>query len=355
MRLSLLTLEYPPQKGGIASYYRGIVDALRSKGYEMEVIHDGLLFRRFWPRWVRGITTLRKHIAAKKPDLLLIGQILPLGAVAWMLRKKATYAVFLHGMDILSAKQSSRKRWIARKILGEAKFIVVNSDFTGKQVTAYGAALAEKTVRVYPCPTARVSPSPETVETLRRKLGLSGKRMFITMGRVVERKGHDRVIRALPKILERIPEAIYIVAGLGSYLDKLTRLATELGVQHAVRFVGGVSDEERAALFDLCDFCIMPSRQNGADVEGFGLVFLEAALSGKPSIGGRSGGIPEAILDEETGLLVDPEDVDTIADASIRLLTDDALRATLGRQARTRAQNEFTWKKQIQPLLKRLV
>lgn len=354
MRISLLTLEYPPQKGGIASYYQGMAETLRASGYEVEVIADGLLFRHFRPRWVRGVTTLRKHIEAKKPDLFLVGHILPLGVVAWMLRKKIPYAVVLHGMDILSAAQSPRKRWVAQRILDEAEFVVVNSEFTRNLLADYGVPIAEKTIRLYPCPETPQPPSPETVETLRRKLGLSGKKVLLTMGRVVTRKGHDKVIQALPKILERASETIYIVAGLGHYLDSLTKLAGTLGIQHAIRFVGGVSDEERAALFELCDFCIMPSRQIGADVEGFGLVFLEAALFGKPSIGGRSGGIPEAILDGKTGILVNPESSDDIADAAVKLLTDDTLRATLGTQAKARTQQEFSWEKQIQPLLQRL-
>lgn len=354
MKISLLTLEYPPQKGGVASYYRGIVKTLLAKGYEVEVITEKLLFRYFWPRWVRGVTTVRKHIEAKNPDMLLVGQVLPLGTVAWILRKKTPYALFLHGMDILSATQSPRKRWITQKILDEARFIVVNSDFTRDALTAYGTLLTEKTIRIYPCPANRVSPPPETIEELRRKLGLSGKKILLTMGRVVTRKGHDKVIQALPKILEREPGAIYIVAGLGPHLDTLTKLAADLNVQHAVRFVGGVSDEERTAFFELCDFCIMPSRQIGPDVEGFGLVFLEAAIHGKPSIGGRNGGIPEAILDGRTGLVVNPEDTDDIANATIKLLTDDILRVKLGQQAKVRTENEFTWGKQIQPLLKRL-
>ncbi len=352
MKISLITLEYPPQKGGVATYYRGVVETLRAKGYDVSVIHEGLLFKHFWPRWVRGITVLRKHIAVQKPDLVLVGQILPLGTVAWILRKRAPYAVFLHGMDLLSAMASPRKKWLATRILAEAKYIIVNSDFTGTQLAAYHMPLREKIVRVYPCPAPATPPSPEMADSLRRKLGLSGKKILFTMARVVQRKGHDMVIRALPKTLARIPETVYIIAGLGAYLETLEKLAHKLGVGHAVRFIGGVSDTERDALFELCDLFLMPARQKGADVEGFGLVFLEAALHGKPSIGGRSGGIPEAVIDGETGVLVNPENADEIADAAVQLLTDDTLRAKLGQQAKTRAQNEFTWDKQIQPLLR---
>lgn len=354
MKIALLTFEYPPQKGGVASYYHGVVETLRAHGHDMHIISEGLLFRRFWPRWVRGVTTVRTHIAREKPDMLLVGQILPLGTIAWMLRKKIPYAVFLHGMDVLSAMQSPRKRWLAKNILEQAKFIITNSDFTGRQLTAHGLSLNEKVLRVYPCPQLPQPSSSETLDTLRRKFGLSGKKIILTMGRVVKRKGHDMMIRALPKILEAVPEAIYVVAGLGPHLDTLTKTATDLKIQHAVRFVGGVSDEERDALLKLCDVFAMPSRQVGPDVEGFGLVFLEAALHGKPAIGGRSGGIPEAVIDGQTGLLVNPEDVDDIARAAIKLLTDGTLREKLGEQAKTRTEKEFTWEKQIHPLLEHL-
>jgi phosphatidyl-myo-inositol dimannoside synthase len=204
---------------------------------------------------------------------------------------------------------------------------------------------------VYPCPAISPNVKPADVEAMRQRLGLSGKKVLLTLGRVVERKGYDTVIKAMPEISKHVPEAVYVVAGVGSYLGKLGKMVEDMKLQSAVRFVGSVSDEERAAYFYLCDLFVMPSRQIGPDVEGFGIVYLEAAMFGKPSIGGNSGGVPEAILDSKTGALVDPSDADALARVVVQLLRDDAVRHELGQNAKARALYEFRWERQVEGLI----
>jgi phosphatidylinositol alpha-1,6-mannosyltransferase len=159
------------------------------------------------------------------------------------------------------------------------------------------------------------------------------------------------VIEALPEIIKKVPNVIYLICGKGPHKKKLISLVNKNNLSDYVKFLGQLPQEDLTAYYQLCDVFIMPSRQlpNG-DVEGFGIVFIEANLFGKPVIGGRSGGIPEAILDGQTGVLVNPIDIINIADAAIQLLTDKTLSQRLGQQGQIRARNDFDWKIQTEKI-----
>ena len=163
----------------------------------------------------------------------------------------------------------------------------------------------------------------------------------------MSRKGHDMVIRALPLLCKSTSDFTYLIVGDGPYRDNLEALAADLGVHEQVVFAGHLTDEILPDVYALCDVFVMPSRDNSmlCDIEGFGLVFLEANACGKPVIGGRSGGIPDAVVDGVTGILVRPDDPEDIADALKRILNDNALALRLGRQGRDRVVNQFTWGK----------
>ena len=146
-------------------------------------------------------------------------------------------------------------------------------------------------------------------------------------------------------MIGRYPNLRYVLVGYGPYREDLERAASELGIASHVLFAGKVPHEELLDYFAVSDVFVMPSHVNEAqcDVEGFGIVFLEANACGKPVVGGRSGGIPDAIVEGETGLLVDPLSPQAVADALGRLLDDPALARRLGEQGRTRALQDFAW------------
>jgi len=157
------------------------------------------------------------------------------------------------------------------------------------------------------------------------------------------RKGQDRVIQALPRIRQSLPHVKYVMVGMGEELASLTTLAHELGVQDSVIFAGGVPDQELAAYYAACDVFIMPNRQIGDDIEGFGIVYLEAGAAGKPVIGGKSGGTDDAIIDGVTGMRVDGNSSVEIADAVIDLLSTPGRGKAMGMHGRQRVENEFAW------------
>jgi phosphatidylinositol alpha-1,6-mannosyltransferase len=163
---------------------------------------------------------------------------------------------------------------------------------------------------------------------------------------MVERKGHDMVIRALPRLRGAHPDVRYVICGGGSEADveRLRALARSEGVSELVAFVGHVPEEDVADLYRSCAVCVMPSRiLAGGDSEGFGITFLEAGACGRPVIGGRQAGVLDAVVDGETGLLVDPEDPGAIAEAIGGLLDDPQRARRMGEAGRARVLADFTW------------
>jgi phosphatidylinositol alpha-1,6-mannosyltransferase len=157
------------------------------------------------------------------------------------------------------------------------------------------------------------------------------------------RKGQDMVIHALSRIRQSIPQVKYVMVGTGEELAALTTMAQDLGVQDSVVFAGGVPDQELAAYYAACDVFIMPNRQIGGDIEGFGIVYLEANAAGKPVIGGKSGGTDDAIVDGVTGIRVNGNNSIEIANAVIDLLSTPDKAKAMGARGRQRVENGFTW------------
>lgn len=184
---------------------------------------------------------------------------------------------------------------------------------------------------------------PFDATSLRQSLGLVDKTVLLTVGRLVPRKGIDTTLHALPHVLRVVPNLTYLIVGTGPDRDRLEQLATDLGVAEHVHFVGWVSAEDLPRFYNVADAFVMPSHETASNVEGFGIVFLEAGASGVPVVGARSGGIPDAIRDGETGLLVPPSSPSDLAAALIRLLTASEWAARLGRQARRFVVDELSW------------
>jgi phosphatidylinositol alpha-1,6-mannosyltransferase len=160
------------------------------------------------------------------------------------------------------------------------------------------------------------------------------------------------VIRALPRVLRTIPDTTYLIVGDGPCRRDLEKQARELGVAERVVFAGQVCDAELPDYYALSDVFIMASREQAEDctVEGFGIVYLEANACGKPVIGGRSGGVPDAVQDGETGLLVDPHSPEEVARALMNLLTDRTRAARMGKVGRARVVQEFSWSRMAEQI-----
>ena len=183
-------------------------------------------------------------------------------------------------------------------------------------------------------------------EQVQRKLAKDSQPILLTVGRLVRRKGHSQVMAALPQIASEVGPVKYVIVGSGPEEQNLHRLAKEYGTEDCVEFLGEVDDRELPALYQTADVFVMPSRDlYGQPIEGLGLVYLEANLCGLPVVAGNTGGVSDAVVDGETGLLVNPEDPAAIASAVIRLLSDRDLAAQLAAAGRARVIEEFTWER----------
>jgi phosphatidylinositol alpha-1,6-mannosyltransferase len=349
MSLLLAVNDFPPALGGEATLYHalarhlpaGSAVVLAPRGRGDKAIDAQLqieVVRRWLPphrgeisRIVRGLLAgvyLTTLIATRHVDYLACGQLLSLGAPASLLARLARmrYAVFVHGADL--ADYHARVPWgaLARWILAGAHAVIANSRYTAALIERLLPGVVRRIVvlpmGVDPAPSTRT----ERSETLRVRYGLAGWRILLSVSRLVAMKGHDVVIAALPGLLARFPDLAYLIVGHGPHRAALEELAGRLGVRERVIFAGAVDRGELADHFRLATLFVQLSRLTDRydGLEGFGLAFLEAASHGVPGIGGRTGGVPEAVLEGESGLLVDPCEPAAFAAAAARLLSDAA-------------------------------
>ena len=188
----------------------------------------------------------------------------------------------------------------------------------------------------------------EQIELFRQRLGLENKPLLLTVGNVTERKGQDVVIRALPELLQSVPEVHYLLVGLPTLKAELTNLAQRLGVEDRVHFLGRLDAQALVAAYNACDVYVMTSRHSkSGDFEGYGIAAVEAALCGKPAVVSGGSGLEEAIQPDQTGLVVPEDDPGATAVAIARLLQDGPLRLQFGLKARQRALTEQTWANRV--------
>ncbi|MCX6745467.1 MAG: glycosyltransferase family 4 protein [Candidatus Parcubacteria bacterium] len=361
----LITIDFPPQTGGVANYLANFCQNLPDNklvvlankvenvhhfdGHQKyKIIRENLLSRYFWPKWLRTYFIARKIIREEKIEQIIISHILPMGYIALML--KLPFIIILHGYDIMNAQKSSWKKYWAKKILSKARYIIVNSHNTQKQVLKLSIPENKITI-VYPCPNIKTEQLNEhEKQIIKNELNLHHKKIMISVGRLTPRKGFDKVIEALPEVIKQIPNLVYIIVGNGPDRERLEKLAEDLKVRGNLIIAEDIPNSNLSAFYDLANIFIMPARQIGEDIEGFGIVYLEANLFSKPVIAGRSGGVEDAVLDGQTGILVNPESVQEIGSAILRLFNDPELANKLGIQGKERVLLEFQWPKQIEKI-----
>lgn len=347
-KILLATLEFPPDRGGVARYYGEIV-----KHWPGEVSILKPRFWRLWPHWLPLLWQVGRQVKKEKIEMLWVGQVLPLGYVALWLkkRKKIPYAVFTHGMDILLPQKSWwKKRWL-KKIIEAADLVAANSEFTRGELIKLGVEEG-RTVVVYPCPglNSELRMTNSELRTPNYEIEKRNK-VILSVGRLVKRKGFDKVIEAMPRVLKRVPEAKCVIIGAGPEVAGYRLQVTELGLDEKIYILENINDEELISWYQRSNVFVMPCRQIGADVEGFGMVFLEAASFGKPVVAGDAGGAPEAIHHGYGGFVVDSESTEELYQAMIKLLIDDNFAKRMGEYGRQWVERNFQWEREIGKLI----
>jgi phosphatidylinositol alpha-1,6-mannosyltransferase len=361
MNVLLFTLEYPPFHGGVANYYGNLVKHWpETAGIFVLDNNEGRLINQHWPilKWLPAIWRLKKVLANKRVGHIIVGQILPLGTVALItsLSYGSNYSVVLHGLDFTSATKVWHKKILAKMILNRAKKIICTNNYTAELVKKFlPTSKADKITAVNPGAGGRATHNAQGIKRLREKYNLKNKTILLSVGRLIKRKGFDKVIEALPKVLEKVPNLHYVIIGDGPELKNYELRIANYELQSDVIVINNATDDERDSWYDICDIFIMPARNINGDLEGFGLVYLEANLAGKPVIAGRSGGVADAVADGLNGLLVDGEKVEEISQAIINLAQDADLRRKLGQQGQERAVRDFNWPKQVKKIYENIM
>ncbi|OBF23777.1 glycosyltransferase family 4 protein [Mycobacterium sp. ACS4331] len=365
-RVLLVTNDFPPRRGGIQSYLEELVVRLAATGqHELTV---------YAPRWkdapafdeqaesagyrvVRHPGTLMlpvPTVESRMSDLIerheaetvWFGAAAPLALLAPRARRAGASRVIAstHGHEV-GWSMLPVARSALRRIGDGADVITYVSRYTrGRFASAFGAHAAME--HLPPGVDAkRFAPDPAARAELRARYGLGDRPTVVCVSRLVPRKGQDMLIRALPRIRQRIDGAVLVIVGCGPYRETLEKLAHEHGVAEHVVFTAGVPSRELAGHYALGDVFAMPCRTRGAglDVEGLGIVFLEASATGVPVVAGTSGGAPETVLDGQTGTVVDGRSLDGIVDAVADLLADPDRAAAMGARGREWVLAQWQW------------
>jgi phosphatidyl-myo-inositol dimannoside synthase len=352
---------FPPQVGGISHFMASVGAALGSQRVccltgvscngSLKDIAGVKIYRRPKAFAEGNIQALSWSIAISQIMMQQRPQAVQLATASegylglWM-RKwlKLPFVIYAHGNEVLAAMRDDWQK--PRLALQQANRVLANSRFTADLVEKIGVHPKRIEILHPGCETSHFRPLEPNIDLRKKLFGARQKdRVLLTVGGLVARKGQDMVIRALPKVLQRIPNVLYLIVGDGRDRARLEALTSATGVQDRVIFAGQVPDSDLPDIYALSDVFVMPSRSRleDCDVEGFGLVYLEANACGKPVIGGREGGVADAILEGETGFLADPCDSDHIAHLLLRLLSDDELSRRMGEKGRKRVVSDFTW------------
>jgi phosphatidylinositol alpha-1,6-mannosyltransferase len=286
-------------------------------------------------------------------EFMWCGNLKPAGYPArwtWQ-RHRVPYGILLHGGDLLilrrQARRSQLKRRAARALLEDAAVLVGNSWWTGelcREVLAELGLPAEDRVQTVALGTDPLGFRPRiSTDDVRRRYDLDDRRWLISVARLTRHKGLDTGIKVLARLASDYADLAYVVIGSGEELPALKELARGLDVGERVRFLTNVPDSDLPALYNCGEIYLGLSRLLDEQAEGFGISLVEASACGLPVLAGRAGGIPDAVSDGETGLLVDTDLPDTVVPALRRLLEDGSLRAGMGRAGRQAVERYYNW------------
>lgn len=349
-KILLVTNDLGPRAGGIESFVLSLVERvpkgcliIYTSTQKGSAPFDAQLLERFGAVVIRDrakilLPTPRvNHRAVKilkqyQIKTVWFGAAAPLALMARQLRTcGATNIVALsHGHEIWWAKIPVLKQ-LLRKIIKDVDHLGYLGQFTKGEIVKASNQI-DKLVQIAPgIDTDHFMPKSARADLI-KKYRLEDRRVIVSVGRLVHRKGQDKLIESLPKILQSFPEAVLLLVGEGPIKQMLKNTAKQLGVTNNVIFAGRVQHIDLPDYICLGEVFAMPvrSRFAGLEVEGLGIVYLEASACALPVIVGNSGGATDAVIDSVTGLLVDGSDTDQIADAVCKLLTDQSRAKAMG-------------------------
>jgi phosphatidylinositol alpha-1,6-mannosyltransferase len=364
-KILCITNDFGPRAGGIETFVIGLIERLphgsvivytsRQEGSEpfdkkwftefgVEVIRDR---SRILLPSLRVGRKVRALVRNRGLTTVFFGAAAPLGLLSQGLRRSGVQRIvaLTHGHEVWWAKVWPFS-WAMRRIGNGVDNLTYLGNFTRTEISRALSQRAANSMR-------KIAPGIDTdhfapradAQSLRAELGLSENKVIVSVGRLVHRKGQDTLIESMPKILMQIPDAHLLFIGEGPYKDYLVKRAAELKVSHAITFIGRIQYADLPRYICVGDIFAMPSRSRlaGLEVEGLGIVYLEASACGLAVIGGKSGGAPDAVLEGETGFAVDGTSADSVAEAAVALLDNPELARQMGVRGRQWIIDEWRW------------
>lgn len=366
-RYLVLTELFLPTKGGTAVWFGEVYRRLGGKGVHIvtasvpgDLDHDSThpntvhrlnLARHPWlrpsslPMYLRLFFRSLRLGLTRDFEAVHAGRVLPEGLVAWAVARliRRPVVIYAHGEEITTWRRSPRRLRAMRFAYRHADKVVANSEFTREQLLALGVA-PERIEIIYPGVDVERFHSGYDTADLTASIGLEeGQRLILSVGRLSRRKGFDQVIQSLPGLLEAGIDVRYALIGIGEDAQHLRTLAEQSGVADRVHFLGHVEPDDLPRWYCAADIFAMPNREIDGDTEGFGMVFVEAAACGCPSLAGMAGGTGAAVLEGETGVRVDGARLDEVIRGLTDLLTDRDRTRKMGEAAHQRAHASFSW------------
>lgn len=368
-RFLLLSDIFPPKTGGSGRWFWEIYSRLPrdqflvaagedSRANAFDRTHDLRVIRLPLAMATRGLRPfanlkhylntawrVRRLVKCEGIAAIHAGRNLPEGFVAYLVRRLTgtPYLCFVHGEDVGVSATSRELAWMTRRVFAGASLVVANSRNTQAILQNEWNLPETKLHLLYPGVDTRRFVPASYDESIRRELGWVDRTVLLTVGRLQKRKGHDMLIRALPAIRQRHPDVLYAIVGDGEERPYLQSLASEQGVPKHIQFLGEVGEEQLSRCYQQCDLFVLPNRAIGRDVEGFGMVLLEAQACGKPVIAGDSGGTAETMNVPDTGRIVNCEEPEPLASAINELLDDPKRMEEMGRRGREWVCERFDW------------
>lgn len=374
MKTLLITENFPPKAGGSGRWFWELYSRLPVEQFqvlagqdsqavefdekasmvinrdELTSVEWGLASVIGFKFYVRQFFRIRRLIKTEKITELHCGRVLPEGVIAWLLNlfTGIPYVCYVHGEDLETAKSSREQHMMCGQVIKRAKTIICNSQNSARIVAEFGPEAEAKTQVLHPGVDSNLFIPTEKNDQVLANLGWQGKRVVLTVGRLQARKGQDMMIRAVPEIIKTVPNFLYAIVGGGDQKQALLDLVKELKVEPHVQFLSEISDQEMIECYQQCDLFILPNRTIGQDIEGFGMVLVEAQSCGKPVIAGDSGGTKETMQVDNTGIIIDATNSANISQAVSGLLQDDEKLLEMGRQAREHVKTSLDWQAHIQ-------
>ena len=364
-KILLVTNDFGPRAGGIETFVIGLLE--RIKGHEVTVftsqqgdtsVYDQQWLDKFGVRVVRDKSKIllpswrvtraaKKIVAVKNIDVVVFGAAAPLALMSPSLRKSGVKKIIAltHGHEVWWAKIFPFK--LAIKRIGKnVDHLTYLGEFTRQAISeALSRKSATEMVKIAPgIDTAHFIPQPDAMQK-RKELGLQDKKIIISVGRLVHRKGQDNLIQAMPAVLKKIPNAHLLLVGEGPYKKHLEKLVMRLSLKQNVTFAGRIMYDRLPSYLSAADLFAMPSRSRffGLEVEGLGIVYLEASACGIPVVAGNSGGAPDAVLEGVTGLCVDGTNIEQITRAIVEICRDAERASHMGAAGRNWIVDQWRW------------